>query len=311
MIFLETKRSNLDPTEFGIPKDRKFPLDSAEHVKSAIRLFGHAKESDKKSLARRIKKAADRYDIDIPDTTQVYKYLNEECTVEKVTDEINNAIKTETSLASINPIIGTVKPYVLKVHDNVGESKNNYSMCEFAIAADLIPEKYMIVNNESKLEIVGNSDLLNSNLEVYKFVGDSRMLGKLAKAYKEQNTVDSTFIYSVLSGKELLTEDQIDFDDNFDKVDVELIAEIRNTIGETLKYQLNINGFPAHCIIAEGMIIDSKLRHDIRENKELELIQDDNGYRVHSNITGLYSRCVKLESQITDQMIKSVLTINV
>ena len=73
LLFNEIKRSEI--IDFGIPEDKKFPLDSIEHVKSAIKLFGHAEESKKKSLALRIKKAANEYDIEIPESTQVYKYI--------------------------------------------------------------------------------------------------------------------------------------------------------------------------------------------------------------------------------------------
>lgn len=73
----EAKRSDLPDSSFGIPEDRKFPLDTEDHVKSAIKLFGHADEDKKKSLAKRIEKAAKKYKIDIPKTTQCYKYLHE------------------------------------------------------------------------------------------------------------------------------------------------------------------------------------------------------------------------------------------
>ena len=73
----ETKRSELKDSDFGIPEDRKFPLDTEQHVRSAIHLFGHAEESKKKALARRISRKAKVYGIDIPETTQVYKYLHE------------------------------------------------------------------------------------------------------------------------------------------------------------------------------------------------------------------------------------------
>lgn len=77
-IIKESKRSELPDSEFGIPEDRKFPLNDREHVVSAIKLFGHAEESKKKALAKRIKSAAKKYDVEIPETTQVYKYLKEE-----------------------------------------------------------------------------------------------------------------------------------------------------------------------------------------------------------------------------------------
>ena len=76
LFFNEIKRSEI--IDFGIPEDKKFPLDSIEHVKSAIKLFGHAEESKKKSLAQRIAAKAKEYNIEIPETTQVYKYLKEE-----------------------------------------------------------------------------------------------------------------------------------------------------------------------------------------------------------------------------------------
>ena len=80
----ETKRSNLPDSEFGIPEERKFPLDSEEHVRSAIKLFGHADESKKKQLANKISSKAKQYGIEIPETTQVYKYLKED--VEEIDD---------------------------------------------------------------------------------------------------------------------------------------------------------------------------------------------------------------------------------
>lgn len=76
-IVTETKRSELPDSAFGIPEDRKYPLDTEKHVQSAIKLFGHAEESKKHSLAKRIKAAAKKYDISIPENTQCYKYLTE------------------------------------------------------------------------------------------------------------------------------------------------------------------------------------------------------------------------------------------
>lgn len=75
-VYLEAKRSELPDEAFGIPEDRKFPLDTKKRVISAIRLFGHAEEGKKKELAKRIAKRAADYGIKISETTQVYKYLH-------------------------------------------------------------------------------------------------------------------------------------------------------------------------------------------------------------------------------------------
>lgn len=75
-LYTEAKRSELPDEAFGIPEDRKFPLDTKKRVISAIRLFGHAEEGKKKELAKRIAKRAADYGIKISETTQVYKYLH-------------------------------------------------------------------------------------------------------------------------------------------------------------------------------------------------------------------------------------------
>ena len=76
--FEESSRSELPNYKFGIEDKRKFELDTKKHVESAIKLFGHAEESDKKHLAKRIAEEAEKYGIEIPETTQVYKYLHED-----------------------------------------------------------------------------------------------------------------------------------------------------------------------------------------------------------------------------------------
>ena len=91
-LITETKRSELPDSAFGIPEDRKFPLDTAQHVKSAIHLFGHAQEDKKKRLARRIKAAAKKYNITIPETTQCYKYLSEGALISIIPDNVNTIV---------------------------------------------------------------------------------------------------------------------------------------------------------------------------------------------------------------------------
>lgn len=71
-------RADLPTKSFGIPDQRKYPLHDKKHVQSAIKLFGHASEDKKKMLAKRINSAAKKYNIEIPKTTQCYKYLHSE-----------------------------------------------------------------------------------------------------------------------------------------------------------------------------------------------------------------------------------------
>ena len=116
----EGKRSDLPDSSFGIPEDRKYPLDTKEHVKSAIKLFGHAEESKKKSLARRIQNAAKKYNIDIPENTQCYKYLHE-----SISESTHKNIEYKT-ISSSNPEFKKyLKKYnIVKDPDSVSKEYN-------------------------------------------------------------------------------------------------------------------------------------------------------------------------------------------
>ena len=59
------KRSELEDSDFGLPKLRKFPLDTEERVRSAIRFFNYCDEKDEKELAENIIKAIKKFDMTV------------------------------------------------------------------------------------------------------------------------------------------------------------------------------------------------------------------------------------------------------
>lgn len=71
------ERDSITEKDFGLPEDRKYPLDSPEHVHSAIRLFGKCEEDKKHILAKNIMKAAKKYGIEVKKDTEVYKYAHQ------------------------------------------------------------------------------------------------------------------------------------------------------------------------------------------------------------------------------------------
>lgn len=104
----EAKRSELPDSSFGIPEDRKYPLDTEQHVKSAIKLFGHAEESKKKYLAKRINTAAKKYDISIPETTQCYKYLSEGGFYDMIPEDVTTIVFDMENVLVGSDIEGTI-----------------------------------------------------------------------------------------------------------------------------------------------------------------------------------------------------------
>lgn len=84
----ERKRSELDDSEFGIPSQRKYPLDSEAHVRSAIKFFNYVDEEHEEELAKNIIKAMKKYNIDdinISDKNRLSKYIKKKSVKESAT----------------------------------------------------------------------------------------------------------------------------------------------------------------------------------------------------------------------------------
>lgn len=65
------KHSDTDGIYYGVPEQKKFPLDSRDHVISAIKFFNYVDPIYADKLRRRIKIAARKYGVKItkPDNT--------------------------------------------------------------------------------------------------------------------------------------------------------------------------------------------------------------------------------------------------
>ena len=64
----EKQRDSLDDDQFAFPKERKEPLNDANHVRNAIARFNQVEgvsESERAAAWRRIKAAAKRYGVEI------------------------------------------------------------------------------------------------------------------------------------------------------------------------------------------------------------------------------------------------------
>ena len=76
---LKTSARNMLPdSDFGLPEDRKFPLNDAAHVKAAIKMFSHCPDEKKAKLAKRIVTAMGKYGIDtkFSKDSPMYNYVS-------------------------------------------------------------------------------------------------------------------------------------------------------------------------------------------------------------------------------------------
>ena len=429
--FEETKRSNLPDSLFGIPEDRKFPLDTAQHVNSAIKLFGHAEESKKKSLAKRINAAAKRYNIVIKDTSQVAKYLKEDVDdtikeeiddedkmLDKVIDNANDTILISTpsglntvniadiphwyvdnkrsplnltedmfcnsladaiceycpteeydkkdglikdtlyvficnahrqdidtpwepicvgiisididgnyeweiqypvkcvdgiysqvykheamSMAAMNPVKGISKPIITKILP----TDEKYTNTLYAFSPDIISDKYLVINENANLDVVDYDTIKEYYvLAQYEFTGDIRNFNKVFNAYRENKIVDNTFFYTALTGKPLLTEDQIDFDKDFKKIDHQGIRLAILSELATNKYNHYASLQECSVDVPMGNSDESYLYNKYKDFK-LSTKYSINGYYVESSVLNRRSSFVNTHKEVNKSLIMSVL----
>jgi hypothetical protein len=64
----EKQRDRLDDDQYAFPKERKEPLNDADHVRNAVARFNQVKgvsDSERDEAWKRIKKAAKKHDVEL------------------------------------------------------------------------------------------------------------------------------------------------------------------------------------------------------------------------------------------------------
>ncbi|HET9810277.1 MAG TPA: DUF6582 domain-containing protein [Sphingomicrobium sp.] len=64
----EAQRDDLDEDQYAFPKERKEPLNDADHVRNAVARFNQVEgvsDSERDEAWKRIEKAAKKYDVEL------------------------------------------------------------------------------------------------------------------------------------------------------------------------------------------------------------------------------------------------------
>jgi len=72
-------RDELPDSVYAFPKERKEPLTDAEHVRNALARFDQVKDvtdEEREQAFANIKKAAKHFDVEIPETSQLFSAVN-------------------------------------------------------------------------------------------------------------------------------------------------------------------------------------------------------------------------------------------
>ena len=99
------ERNAIDDKEFGLPRTRQYPLNDEQHIRQAVRMFGHCKDpEDRKILAANIFKKAEEKGVEIKvgKNNPLYEYapkrLQESTELEPWGDEIQPVFGFEKSM---------------------------------------------------------------------------------------------------------------------------------------------------------------------------------------------------------------------
>lgn len=217
-------------------------------------------------------------------------------------DKYCNPVK-EWSMAAANPIIGIHKPFILKA----SKENNMFSPIEYLFSPDIVSDKYLVVNEDAKLQIVDADKYNDYSFEVYEYIGNRVRVGKIAEAYHTGKIVDNTVFYTMLTGKPMLCEDQIDYDNNFRKVDFDYMQESTYSTMATITegYYNAIGVYPTTLSINESSIsFDNNII-----NEFVDVFKDIDGYYVKNKYTKKRTRSVNSVNDITDSMLYSIMYI--
>ena len=90
------ERNKLDDKEFGIPEERKYPLNDEAHVRAAVKFFNKVEPKYEESLARRIIRRIKELDLDINvgEDNRLSKYYSpkKEAAIDLVMEAVNSVL---------------------------------------------------------------------------------------------------------------------------------------------------------------------------------------------------------------------------
>ena len=161
-----------------------------------------------------------------------------------------------TALSTMNPIKGLVKPYLIRTHDNNG-IKSLY------LTDNILSDKFIGVE-DGRLNIIPLEDIKESYIEdIYTINCNDTAIEKIKKKFEDKEIVDKSYLYTVFSGKPLLTTDQMDFEPEiFDKINLETM-KIQAVLPVALNYDEIMNKYhPDKLYESTNAVVNNRRRRD-------------------------------------------------
>ncbi len=173
----------------------------------------------------------------------------------------------------------------------------------YALAKNRLLDKMIVIDDETQqLKLESYKFLHNAKYSIYKYDSEEafQIWGKCLADYSSKAFVRTKdYFYNKITGKQLLSEDQIDYDLSFNKV-----PDYYYMTNEAIKL-IEINTLqsikPQHMIESLRDDYTSTLPYIILNTSHLHLVESVDGYRIINTNNNLVTKPFKESDLITDE----------
>lgn len=177
----------------------------------------------------------------------------------------------------------------------------------FALSNDITSDSILVVDSEGNIKKESSDFLNDRKISIFKFKGDHSRYASLISEIFHDTPVNcgKRFFYEALSGHDMLTDDEIFYDDQFQEVNMEKIISRTGTTASTLIQEFHkLNGDENLYLPLMSLKDINEMKDLLRGHNNLIVLEDTNGYFVYNN-----SNCSRSISypKVKDIVIEGVL----
>lgn len=125
-----------------------------------------------------------------------------------------------TGLAGIGGPIGAMHPIFVSKYQSASMVRPNY-----CIQDDIITDNIITTNKNNKLVRIPSDRIAKSRIRMFKYKGQDPNAKLMTILNSVNSIVNREFIYETVSGKELIDDNQIEYDEDFEYIDFNAIKD--------------------------------------------------------------------------------------
>lgn len=249
--------------------------------------------------------------------------------IELKTQMMDDTIKDKKALSKINEEVGGIPqstpfrqdsesdsvyiiPYGMK---NVLSGDEEDDIEDYGFMRSIDGENMLIVGESCRLEKVDKKAFLNDRkFSIYKFTSNNikDIISELSDAYYNKSIVSARYLVETVAKCNVLSENQLDFDDRFKKVNLEYSMEMVEDVIETSMMHKIVEATNSGANDYIPLLDNKEIAYRnslITWESSLDIMSDVNGYFIIDLDNGLRTGSHPSIKDITKEMVEEFLNI--